>query len=91
MAHITVTRSHTLTMVAARRAAQEAADALARKYGLQSAWDGDILRFHRAGVRGDLAVTPKKIEIDVELGMMFAPFKTAFEEQIRASLDKTLA
>lgn len=91
MAHITVSRSHALSMAAAKRAAQDAADALARKYGLQSAWEGDTLRFHRAGVRGGLVVTPRKITIDLELGMMFAPFKTAFEEQIRASLDKTLA
>lgn len=77
-------------MDAAKSAVQEAADTLARKYGLESAWDGDTLKFQRAGVDGALAVSPDRVAIKVELGMMFAPFKGMLEDEIVRSVDAAL-
>lgn len=90
MAQIAIERSHTLSIDDAKAAVQEAADSLARKYGLESAWDGDTLRFQRAGVDGALAVTPDQIAIKVELGMMFAPFKGMLESEILRSVDEAI-
>ncbi len=90
MAHIAIERTHSLSMDAAKSAVQSAADSLASKYGLESAWDGDTLKFSRSGVDGALAVSADKVAIDVQLGMMFAPFKGMLEDEIARSVDKAL-
>jgi len=90
MAQIAIERSHSLSMDAAKAAVQDAADGLARKYGLESAWEGDTLKFQRSGVDGALAVSPDRVAIKVELGMMFAPFKGMLEDEIVRSVDAAL-
>lgn len=90
MAQIAIERSHSLSMDAAKSAVQEAADTLARKYGLESNWEGDTLKFQRSGVDGALAVSPDRVAIKVELGMMFAPFKGMLEDEIVRSVDAAL-
>jgi len=90
MAQIAIERSHSLSMDAAKSAVQSAADTLARKYGLESAWEGDTLKFQRSGVDGALAVSPDRVAIKVELGMMFAPFKGMLEDEIVRSVDAAL-
>lgn len=90
MAHIAIKRTHALTIDKAKKAAQKTADKLAKEYDLESEWEGNTLRFHRAGVEGHLKVTAKQVAIDVELGFLLSPFRGSFEEHIRRHLDETL-
>jgi putative polyhydroxyalkanoate system protein len=90
MAEIKVRRPHKLPLKEARRIAQKAADDLAEKYDLTSAWEGDRLHFRRSGVEGHMHVSETEISLTVRLGILLRPFRAAFESHIERNLDEQL-
>lgn len=90
MADIKYVRRHTLTLKQARAIAQQTADDLAAEYDLQSEWDGDTLHFHRSGVEGHMVVSAQQIALEVKLGLLLRPFRSAFESHIERHLDQHL-
>ena len=46
--------------------------------------------FERPGVSGRLAVAKDQFLLDVKLGWLTSPFKTAFENEINAQFDKLI-
>ena len=88
MADIHIARSHTMPLKKAREAADKFADQLAEKFDLESEWDGDTLRFSRAGVHGTLTITRSEAVIDARLGILLSTFKSTFEQHIRDNLDR---
>ena len=54
MAELKIVQEHSLSPAAARTAAEQVAQRLAAELGLACKWDGDVLRFERSGVDGDL-------------------------------------
>jgi putative polyhydroxyalkanoate system protein len=74
----------------AKRIAQKTADDLSSEYDLESAWDGDTLRFTRSGVNGTMAVTGSEIRLDVKLGMLLSAFRAKIEQHIEHRLDELL-
>jgi putative polyhydroxyalkanoate system protein len=91
MSEIRYKREHHLSVKEARKIAQQAADDLGREYDLVSEWEGDTLHFHRSGVDGHMHVTAHYIDLNVRLGFLLRPFKSAFERHIERNLDTLLA
>lgn len=91
MSEIHYKRMHHLSVKDARKIAQKAADDLGKEYDLVSEWEGDTLHFHRSGVDGHMHVTAHYIDLNVKLGFLLRPFKSAFEHHIERNLDALLA
>jgi putative polyhydroxyalkanoate system protein len=89
MAEIRLVRRHALPMAKARALAARAASDLTR-YGVRSGWDGDVLRFHRAGIDGRMRLTPSQIRVEVKLGLLLRPFKSQLAARIDQQLDRLL-
>jgi putative polyhydroxyalkanoate system protein len=91
MSDIKYLRQHSLPLKEAKKVAQQTADDLAEEYDLVSEWNGDTLHFHRSGVEGHMHVTERHIDLNVKLGFLLRPFKSAFEHHIERNLDALLA
>jgi len=91
MSEIKYKREHHLSIKDAKKIAQKAADDLGKEYDLVSDWEGDTLHFHRSGVDGHMHVTAHYIDLNVKLGFLLRPFKSAFEHHIERNLDMLLA
>ncbi len=90
MADIKVVRKHRLPVAQAKKIAQKTADDLASEYDLESAWDGDTLKFTRSGVHGTMEVTGNEIRLNAKLGMILSAFKAKIEQHIEHRLDELL-
>jgi len=91
MSEIKYKRMHHLALKDAKKIAQRAADDLGKEYDLVSEWEGDTLHFHRSGVDGHMHVTAHYIDLNVRLGFLLRPFRSAFERHIERNLDALLA
>ena len=91
MSDIRYKREHHLSIKEAKKIAQKAADDLGKEYDLASEWEGDTLHFHRSGVDGHMHVTAHAIDLNVKLGFLLRPFRSAFEHHIERNLDVLLA
>ena len=91
MSEIRYKREHHLSVKEAKKVAQKAADDLAKEYDLVSEWEDDTLHFHRSGVDGHMHVTAHYIDLNVRLGFLLRPFKSAFERHIERNIDTLLA
>ncbi len=88
MSTIDVRRAHTLDHSHARQAAETLAADLSRQFDVDYQWDGDVLRFRRSGVKGQLAVTDRELHAHLELGLMLRPFKSRIEQEIENQMDQ---
>jgi putative polyhydroxyalkanoate system protein len=91
MADIEIRRIHGLGLEAARKAADQMADKLGRKFDLKGDWDGDVMRFERPGVTGALTVGPKELHLSVALGFLLKAMKGSIEQAIQHELDSLFA
>jgi len=91
MSEIKYKRMHHLSLKEAKKVAQKAADDLGKEYDLVSEWEDDTLHFHRSGVDGHMHVTEHYIDLNVKLGFLLRPFKSAFEHHIERNIDALLA
>lgn len=90
MSVIDVRRSHSMDHDHAREAAENLAQDLSKKFDVNYEWDGDLLKFHRSGVKGHLDISPSELHVHLELGMMLRPFKGRVEEEIHNELDRLI-
>ncbi|HEX4481820.1 MAG TPA: polyhydroxyalkanoic acid system family protein [Rudaea sp.] len=90
MASIDIRRPHGKTHAQARALVDKTADALGKKFGVASEWDGDTLNFHRSGVNGRIEVTASELIVHAELGFLLGAMKPMIEREIEAQLDKRL-
>ena len=91
MSDIKLVKPHSLPLTKAKALAQKTADALAAEYDLESEWHGNILRFHRSGVDGQMHVTDSEIRLDVKLGLLLKAFKGKIAGHIERNFDELLA
>lgn len=87
MAHIEITRQHGLGRERAHRAAEEVADDLRRRFGVQTAWDGDVLRVDGKGVTGALTATDRLVHVTADLGLPLRPLCRSLAREIERRLD----
>ena len=88
MSDIKLKRKHGLGLKKARVAAQKVADDLSSEFGMTSEWDGDVLRFNRSGVHGELRVSRDEVHLDARLGLLLSAFKPKIEEHINDNFDR---
>ena len=91
MADIEVTRAHGKSVAEARKIAEQLIGQLSKEFEFKHRWEGDTLKFERSGVNGQLAITPKDLQISAKLGLLLKPLKGRIEKEIQATLDKQLA
>lgn len=81
-------RRHRLGLKKARAAAQRIADDMAQTFEITSEWDGDSLRFERAGVSGSLTVSRNRVMLDAQLSGLLAVFRSRIEERLHVDFDR---
>ncbi|MDX1419241.1 MAG: polyhydroxyalkanoic acid system family protein [Rubricoccaceae bacterium] len=87
MAHIDISRPHARGRAQAHREAEAVADSLRRRFGVQTAWDGDVLRVDGAGVRGAITATDDLVQVTAHLGLALRPLRRTLAREIERHLD----
>jgi putative polyhydroxyalkanoate system protein len=100
MAELSIDRSHTLGLIAARQVAQDWVRAGEERFGLScqttlasdtGAADAcDHILFSRSGVSGSLLVTPGRFVLNAKLGFLLSAYKGPIEAEMRRQLDALL-
>lgn len=90
MSVIDIHRAHTLDKEYAREAAETLAKDLSTQFDVNYQWEGDLLRFKRSGVKGQLDIAENDLHIRLELGLMLRPFKSRIEQEIHSQLDQII-
>jgi len=91
MADIEVRRAHGLGLAAARRAAEQMASDLARKFDVRASWQGDTLRFERPGVSGFVTLTQADLHLSISLGFLLKAMQASIEKMVLQELDTLFA
>ena len=91
MADIEVRRQHELGLAAARRAAEQMASDLARKFDVRGSWQGDTLRFERPGVSGFVTLTRTDLHLSISLGFLLKAMKASIEKLVLEEIDTLFA
>ncbi|HSN20678.1 MAG TPA: polyhydroxyalkanoic acid system family protein [Usitatibacter sp.] len=87
MADIELHRQHGMGLPAARRAAEQMAADLGRKFDVRASWQGDTLRFERPGVSGHVVLTERDLQLSISLGFLLKAMKSSIEKLIHQELD----
>jgi len=88
MGNIRIRRAHALAPTHARAAAEKMSARLGEAFDLQFMWEGEVLRFQRPGLDGQLTLGHKEVMIDAQLGFLLAMMKPRIEQSIHENLDK---
>jgi|APFre7841882724_1041349.scaffolds.fasta_scaffold118370_2 putative polyhydroxyalkanoate system protein len=88
MSTIELKRDHALGLRKARTAAQRVADEMAQEFGMTSKWHGNVLKFERTGVHGELKVGKDHVELHAKLGFLLAAFKHRIEDHVHRNFDE---
>ncbi|CAN0595620.1 polyhydroxyalkanoic acid system family protein [Marinobacter sp. M-5] len=91
MSVIDVHRAHSMDKAHARQAAETLAEDLSKQFDVNYQWEGDVLRFKRSGVKGQLNITHNDLHIRLELGMLLRPFRSRIEQEIHSQLDQIIS
>ncbi|MGC8121797.1 polyhydroxyalkanoic acid system family protein [Marinobacter sp. VGCF2001] len=90
MSVIDIHRAHSLDKEHARAAAEALAKDLSRQFDVNYQWEGDLLKFKRSGVKGQLDLSEHDLHVHLELGLMLRPFKSRIEQEIHSQLDQII-
>lgn len=90
MSRITVERSHSLGLAAAREKAEALAQRLARQYDVKYRWSGDTLEFKRSGADGQIEVAEDRVRVELKLGLLLSALGGTIRREIEETLDKHL-
>jgi putative polyhydroxyalkanoate system protein len=89
MSRIHITRTHGLTLKKAKTAAEQIAAELGEEFDIAYEWDGDVLRFERSGVNGEIRVGKKTLEVEAKLGLLVSMLKGRIETEVHRYCDDT--
>ena len=88
MPSIDIRRTHPLGLDTARQAVDKVAQRMREKFGVDTRWEGDTLRFSHMGIDGGIAVNDKEVHVQARLGMLMSALKPRIESEIHAKLDE---
>ncbi|WP_313953952.1 polyhydroxyalkanoic acid system family protein [Accumulibacter sp.] len=88
MSDIHIRRQHGKTPTEARASAEHMASELKDEFDLDYAWDGDVMRFERSGVSGELAVDKQEVTLDIHLGFLLFALKPSIEREVHKFFDE---
>ncbi len=87
MSRIAIRRGHGMTLAKAKAAASRVAAELQGDYQLTTSWTGNTLSFEKVGLAGTLRLSAKSLELDLELGFLFALLRSQIEARLLEELD----
>ncbi len=87
MSRIAIRRGHGMTLQKAKAAAARVAAELHSDYELTTSWSGNTLSFEKVGLAGTLRLSANALELDLELGFMFALLRSQIEARLLEELD----
>lgn len=87
MSSIHITRTHGQTVKKAKAAAEQIAADLAEEFDIDYGWEGDVLRFSRSGVQGEIRVLKKTLEVQAKLGLLVSMLKGRIEQEVHRYCD----
>ncbi len=85
---IDIRKSHNKSLEEAQQIADELAQDLADKFGIDYGWDGDTLVFKRIGVNGEIDVDEEAVHVRARLGFLLSYLQPAVEKEIHRYLDE---
>lgn len=88
MSQIDIRRAHALPLKDARSKVERIATAIAARFDLEWGWEGNVLRFRRSGVEGEIALTAKAIHVRARLGFLLFAIRPAVEREIHRVMDE---
>jgi len=91
MSVIRIVRPHRLDHAHIRAEVEALATELEHKLHARYHWEGDTMRFSRAGASGHIKVDVDSIAIEVKLGLVLAPLRAKVERTVTDYLDRHLA
>ena len=88
MSFIDIHRTHTMDKQHARVAAETLAADLSSRFDMNYAWQGDVMKFERSGVQGQLTINHGDLHVHLELGLLLRPMKGRIAQEIESQLDQ---
>jgi putative polyhydroxyalkanoate system protein len=88
MAHIVVTRLHSLDHATAQQAVDEVAERLRREFGVSTRREGEVVWVNGHGVSGRLEATHETLYVEATLGLRARPFQRLLRREIETELDR---
>jgi putative polyhydroxyalkanoate system protein len=88
MSDIRIRRPHGKSLAEARASAEHMAVELNDEFDLSYSWNGNVMRFKRPGVSGDLTVDESDVALDIRLGLLLFALKPAIEREIHRFFDE---
>ena len=86
MPTIDITHAHSRPLAEAKQSVQRVADHIARKFDVACQWEGDVLKFKRSGVDGQIKVGPKQVHVTADLGFLLSALKGPVEREVNRYL-----
>ncbi|MEP6938483.1 MAG: polyhydroxyalkanoic acid system family protein [Rudaea sp.] len=90
MPSIEIRRKHKHTLKQAKEAVKHIALAIAKKFDIESRWNGNTLSFERPGASGEIHVTASEVHVTAQLGFLLGTLKPMIEKEIEKHMDKEL-
>jgi putative polyhydroxyalkanoate system protein len=90
MSSIHIKHHHRLTRNETRDRVERVAKYLRGKYKVDYAWKGDQLSSKHKGAHLHVKLTDGCVELKIQLGMLYAPFKGRIERAIRKNLHSVI-
>ena len=91
MSDITIRRKHGKTSADARASAEHMASEFQEEFDLNYAWDGDLMRFKRPGVSGELTLEGEEVTLHIHLGIFLTALKPSIEREVHKLFDENFA
>ncbi|MBE2258776.1 MAG: polyhydroxyalkanoic acid system family protein [Candidatus Accumulibacter sp.] len=88
MSDISIRRQHGKTRAAARASAEHMASELKDEFDLDYAWDGDVMKFKRPGVSGELSLDHREVVLNIRLGLLLFALKPSIEREVHKFFDE---
>lgn len=88
MADIDVLRPHALGLDGARAAAADVGARLAAEFGVQTRWEGSVLRVTGRGVDGTIEPEADAVRVRATLGLLARPFRRPLLREVERELDR---
>ena len=83
MPDIEFSANHTLDIEVAKKRLQDVGEALDRKYGIRSTWQGNTCQLSGTGIKnGALRLTDSSVSIQITLAFLAKPLKSRIQNEI---------
>ncbi|MCM8594536.1 polyhydroxyalkanoic acid system family protein [Accumulibacter sp.] len=88
MSDIIIRRTHGRSLAEARASAEHMAAELNEEFDLAYSWNGNVMRFKRPGVSGNLSVDDREVALDIRLGFLLFALKPTIEREVHRFFDE---